>query len=59
MNHKQISNPQFSNWTTTTLSSPFGSKKEAHGVSIKITLKLPDMEYDNDYNSNYTTPVIY
>ena len=29
--------------------------KEARGVSIKITLKPPDMEYGNDYNSKYTT----
>ena len=32
------------------------AQKEAHGVSIKINLKPLDMEYYNDYNSNYTTP---
>ena len=31
------------------------AQKEARGVSIKITLKPPDMEYGNDYKSNYTT----
>ena len=25
------------------------AQKEAHGVSIKITLKQLDMEYENDY----------
>ena len=29
------------------------AQKEARGVSIKITLKPPDMEYRNGYNSNY------
>ena len=28
---------------------------EARGVSIKITLKPPDMEYGNYYKSKYTT----
>ena len=44
MNHKQIRLPQ-----------PFlhlSAQKEARGVSIKITLKPPDKEYDNDYKSN-------
>ena len=40
------------------LPQPFlhlSAQKEAHGVSIKITLKPPDMEYDNDHKSKYTT----
>ena len=27
----------------------------SHGVSNMISLKQPDMEYDNDYKSKYTT----
>ena len=34
---------------------PFAGQLGSHGVSIKITLKPPDMEYGNDYKSNYTT----
>ena len=49
-----MSKPQFSNQTTTDLSSPFGSK-EARGVSIKVTLKTIKMEYGIDFMSKYTT----
>ena len=31
------------------------AQKETRGVSIEITFKPPDMEYENDYNSKYTT----
>ena len=44
------------------LSRPFlhlSAQKEARGVSIKINLKPPDMEYENGYKSNFTTPVDY
>ena len=51
---QNMSKPQFSNQTTTNLSSPFGSK-EAHGVSIKVTLKTIEMEYGIDFMSKYTT----
>ena len=31
------------------------AQKEARGVSIKVTLKPIEMEYGNDFKSNYTT----
>ena len=55
MKHKQISKPQF----LVKLPRPFlhlSTQKEARGVSIKINLRPPYMEYDNDYKSKYTTP---
>ena len=34
---------------------PLAGQSGSRGVSIKITLKPPDMEYGNDYKSKYTT----
>ena len=31
------------------------AQKEAHGVSIKVTLKPIEMEYGTDFKSKYTT----
>ena len=41
--------------STTTHLFPLLGQLGSHGVSIKITLKQPDMEYGNDYKSKYTT----
>ena len=54
MKHKQISKPQF----LVRLPRPFlhlSTQKEAHGVSIKVTLKPIEMEYGNYFKSKYTT----
>ena len=56
MKHKNIANHNFLIRLPRTFLH-LSTQKEAHGVSIKITLKPPNMEYENDYNSNYTTPI--
>ena len=54
MKHKNISKPQFLIRLQRTFLH-LSAQKEARGVSIKITLKPPDMEYDNYYKSKYIT----
>ena len=53
-NESNIHNASFLINPTTHL-FPLAGQSGSRGVSIKIILKPLDMEYGNDYKSNYTT----